>query len=233
MSHFSRISIGHAALASLGEALSAGDEYRDHALIWRLFPDAPDATRDFLFRAAGAGNGGLLYYLVSQRPPQPWHPAVSVAGKPYRPQLDAGEWVHFSLRANPVVAISTAPKGRGKRHDVLMHAKTRARQAGLAGDALGQAISRAALDWIGKRALNWGLDLDPDSVQADGYRQHVLRNKGREMRFSSIDYQGMARVQDPERLAAALLGQPLPGKHASLGHALAFGCGLLLVRRLP
>ena len=233
MSYFSRISIKSGALAAQEGGLDAGDAYRDHTLIWRLFPDSPDkAPRDFLFRAASAASGTLLYYLVSQRQPQSWHPLVTVNSKPFQPRLETGEWVDFSLRANPTVAIASAPDQRGKRHDVLMHAKTLARQAGLQGESLQQAIRQAALAWLDKRAASWGLQIDPDQIQADGYCQHVLRSKGRELRFSSVDYQGMARVQDPERLTQAMLGPPLPGKNASLGHAQAFGCGLLLVKRL-
>lgn len=233
MSYFSRISIKADALATLSESLCSGDAYRDHALMWRLFPDAPDAPRDFLFRAEGGSNGVLRYFLQSARLPVSWHPSVKVESKPYQPLLSAGEWVHFSLRANPVIAVSPVHDQRGQRHDVLMHAKKTAKQAGLSGVELQAAIDQAAMVWLTKRAENWGLKIDPEDILIDAYQQHHLRNKGRSLRYSSVDYQGVATVTEPDRLAQTLLGHPPQGGLGGLGHALAFGCGLLLVKRLP
>ncbi|WP_434629251.1 type I-E CRISPR-associated protein Cas6/Cse3/CasE [Chromobacterium sp. CV08] len=234
MNHYlSRITVPASAAACESDVMIAGNAYRDHRLMWKLFPDAPDAKRDFLFRAEQGANGYLLYYLLSQRPPLAWHPAVRVESKPYQPKLEIGEWVHFSLRANPVVARAKEKGQRSQRHDVLMAAKTEAKAQGLSEGQIQKAMTRAALDWLNRRAVAWGLEIDVDEVQADAYVQHVLHSKGRRMRFSSIDYQGMARVADGDRLARALLGQPAAAPHSSLGHALGFGCGLLLVKRLP
>ncbi|WP_046159002.1 type I-E CRISPR-associated protein Cas6/Cse3/CasE [Chromobacterium vaccinii] len=234
MSHYlSRITVPASAAVCESDVMIAGNAYRDHRLMWKLFPDTPDAKRDFLFRAEQGANGHLLYYLLSQRPPQAWHSAVRVESKPYRPELDAGEWVHFSLRANPVVARPEEKGQRSQRHDVMMAAKTEARAKGLSPGDTQAAMTGAALDWLTRRAAAWGLEIDVDEVQVDAYFQHVLHSKGRRMRFSSIDYQGMARVADGDKLAQALLGQPAAAPHSSLGHALGFGCGLLLVKRLP
>lgn len=242
MTYFSRITVPPAAVAALQDtrhqpALQAGDAYRDHALIWQLFPDAPDAGRDFLFRAEQGARQGLRYYLVSARPPQSWHPQVTVETRPYQPTLAAGDWVQFELRANPVIAVAPVREAgrdgrvRGKRHDVLMHAKTQGRQAGLSGAALKQAVDDAAAGWLLKRADKWGLQIDDAELLLQGYRQHRLHRKGRDIRFASIDYQGIARVHDPLSLQQALLGQT--PADAGLGHAQGFGCGLLLVKRLP
>ena len=234
MSHYlSRITVPASAAVCEPDVMIAGNAYRDHRLMWKLFPDAPDAKRDFLFRAEQGANGHLLYYLLSQRRPEAWHPVVRVESKPYRPELDTGEWVHFSLRANPVVARAKEKGQRSQRHDVMMAAKTEAKAKGLPEGKIQEAMTGAALDWLTRRAAAWGLEIDVDEVQVDAYVQHVLHSKGRRMRFSSIDYQGMARVADGDRLAQALLGQPAAAPHSSLGHALGFGCGLLLVKRLP
>lgn len=242
MKYFSRITIQPAAVAALQDtrhkqALQSGDLYRDHALIWQLFPDEPEAKRDFLFRAEPVARQGLRYYLLSARQPQSWHPQVKVETRPYLPTLAADDWVQFELRANPVISIAPplAPgmekRPRGKRHDVLMHAKTQGKQAGLSGIALQQAIDTAATDWLFKRADKWGLDVAGEELLLHGYQQHRLHSKGRGIRFASIDYQGIARVCDPLLLQQVLLGQT--PTDAGLGHAQAFGCGLLLLKRLP
>lgn len=242
MRYFSRITVQPAAVAALQDtrhqpALQAGDVYRDHALIWQLFPEASDATRDFLFRAEQGARQGLRYYLVSARPPQSWHPQVTVETRPYLPTLAAGDWVQFELRANPVIAVAPAREAgrdgrvRGKRHDVLMHAKTQGKQAGLSGRALQQAVDDAAAGWLLKRADKWGLAIADGELLLHGYQPHRLHSKGRDIRFASIDYQGIARVSDPLLLQQALLGKP--PADAGLGHAQGFGCGLLLVKRLP
>ncbi|SUX30013.1 CRISPR-associated protein Cas6/Cse3/CasE, subtype I-E/ECOLI [Chromobacterium vaccinii] len=157
MSHYlSRITVPASAAVCESDVMIAGNAYRDHRLMWKLFPDAPDAKRDFLFRAEQGANGHLLYYLLSQRPPQAWHSAVRVESKPYRPELDAGEWVHFSLRANPVVARPKEKGQRSQRHDVMMAAKTEARAKGLSPGDTQAAMTGAALDWLTRRAGAWG-----------------------------------------------------------------------------
>ncbi|MOA57566.1 CRISPR associated protein [compost metagenome] len=58
----------------------------------------------------------------------------------------------------------------------------------------------------------------------EGYCQQRLKRKGNCIEFSTLDYQGMAQVADPERLGKALL--------EGVGHSRGFGCGLLLVKRV-
>ena len=62
--------------------------------------------------------------------------------------------------------------------------------------------------------------LDLASLRVEGYAQH--RGKGGELRISTVDFSGYLQVGDAEALRQALF--------AGVGHAKAFGCGLLLVR---
>jgi CRISPR system Cascade subunit CasE len=195
-----------------------GDAYLDHALIWRLFP-GDGAKRDFLFRRHEQEGGPLSYYVVSQRVPQPVPEMLAVQSKPYQPQLAVGDWLHFDLRANPVVTRKTEG-GNSHRHDVVMDAKRQAEQS----DTRNEAMNAAALQWLSARAPEWGLALREESVLTAGYTQHRLRHGGRQIAFSSLDYHGLAQVRDAGRLAKALT--------LGVGHARGFGCGLLLVRRM-
>jgi len=194
-----------------------GEAYRDHQLVWKLF-DAEPAPRDFLFRAERLPGGDLVYYVVSSRAPHGSPGLFSVQTKPYAPALRNGEWLRFDLRANPVVS-RTGEDGKEARHDVLMDAKLKADL-----ESRNEAMEAAGLNWLMKRAQGWGLDVASGTVIQSGYAQHRIERKGERLGFSSLDYQGMAKVSDAEALAHALL--------QGVGRAKGFGCGLLLVKRV-
>jgi len=60
--------------------------------------------------------------------------------------------------------------------------------------------------------------------QAEGYRWHALPKKGRVAGFSTVDFDGILEVCDPAIFIDALF--------KGIGPAKAFGCGLMLVRRV-
>lgn len=194
-----------------------GEPYRDHALIWKLFP-GDGLERDFIFRRM---DDERTYYVVSARPPKSDSGLFQIQSKPYAPQLLLGERLRFDLRANPTVSIRQED-GRSRRHDVLMHAK-RAVAPGQR-DRLAQALEIAGKKWLLERAEQWGLAVQEGSIWQNSYCQQRLRRKGRSIEYSSLDYQGIAEVIDSERLSRALL--------QGVGHGKGFGCGLLLVRRV-
>ena len=204
---------------------SQGDAYRDHQIIWRLFA-SDGGKRDFIFRRL---DDMRTYYVVSERPPHDEDGRFDIQSKAYDPSFDVGDTLRFDLRANPVVSRRAAEGGKSRRHDMLMNAKKEARQTGH--DAA-VAMDEAGLKWILERAAHWGLRVDERSVLQKGYCQHALRpgrwretgEKHKAIQFSSLDYQGVAEVVDPEALRKALF--------EGVGHAKSFGCGLLLVRPL-
>lgn len=194
-----------------------GDHYRDHALIWKLFP-GNGMPRDFVFRRL---EDDRSFYVVSARQPQPDTNLFQVHTKPYMPHLQSGEWLRFELRANPTISIRQK-QGRSRRHDVLMHAKH-----SLLPDQrseLTQTLQVAGASWLVERASHWGWAIREDSLLQSGYRQHRLKRKGDSIEFASLDYQGVARVTNPEKFRAVLLD--------GVGHSKGFGCGLLLVKKI-
>ena len=72
------------------------------------------------------------------------------------------------------------------------------------------------------RAERLGFEIDEESLAVDAYQQHS-ENNGR-LRFSTVDFNGELTVVDPAAFDVVL--------REGIGHAKAFGCGLLLVRRL-
>lgn len=201
------------------------DIYQPHKAIWNFFADRPDRQRDFLFRQDSV-RGGLIYYVVSQRPPLDGIPGWHVETKPYAPVLRTGELLEFSLRVNPVRKIRDADK-RQHRHDVVMDAKRRAREAG---ERLGYAEleRRAGLAWLLERCRGWGVSVNPDQAKVHSYRKHEFFKKGSradksKVSFCSLDFDGLLTVDDPQALLRAL--------QVGVGGCKGFGCGLLLVRR--
>lgn len=204
------------------------DTYREHQALWQLFDTDPDATRDFLYRQV-IEQGRIKYYVLSERMP------VDKSGmwlvdtpKPYDPKLVEGQRLFFTLRANPVVTVATA-EGKKLRHDVVMNAK---KQMGF--DALSpadrpplqQVVQDSCVPWLQARAEANGFSIEPELVAVDGYQQYesFAKQQKRPVRYSTVDFQGILTVTDPERFRTVLF--------SGIGKSKAFGCGLLLVRRV-
>lgn len=259
--YFSKVQVDLAGLDRRElHRLIRGDAYADHALVWRLFPDDADAQRDFVFRAERDKDGWPVYYLVSRRKPQSVPGLLLVDSKPYLPRLEAGDRLHFRLRANPTEATAESMSAaelarynaqrseaglklkperiRRHFHDVLMATKRRhpVDEEGPAEQRLAQAraLDDAARNWVLTRFEHAGVGIlerlgqtsgrTEPAVDWTGYTQHRLDHRGRRIQFSSVDYEGLVEVRDPEKLLRALT--------EGVGRAKAFGCGLLLVRRL-
>lgn len=104
------------------------------------------------------------------------------------------------------------------RHDVVMDAKRRSDDDICSADV--EYI--AGRTWLETRGVTHGFTLEAVSIGA--YVRHRLFKRAHQpITFSTLDYEGILRVTDPERLRAALF--------AGIGPAKGFGCGLLLVRR--
>lgn len=203
--------------------------YTEHQWIWRFLPAPAGTARSFLFRRREV-DGLPRFYVVSESAPQAPSGNWLVTSKPYSPALSEGDILAFELRANPVVTTRT-PEGKAVRHDVVMQEKTRLlHERGLTkwadwttGDRPGSSelIHRTCSAWLQARCQKLGIALvDQAELRVEGYEQH--RGKGGALRVSTVDFAGHLRVVDPLAMQQALFG--------GIGHAKAFGCGLLLVR---
>lgn len=202
--------------------------YEAHQWLWRFLPAPAGTPRSFLFRRRDT-DGLPRFYVVSDRVPVAPTAYWQVSTKPYAPELNAGDRLGFDLRANPVVSTRSAA-GKAARHDVVMQEKTRLlKERGLVRwadwttpdrPALQDLVRRSAGTWLQQRSATLGVRVDDDTLRVEGYEQH--RGKAGGLRFSTVDFSGMLEVRDPEALRRALFG--------GIGHAKAFGCGLLLIR---
>ena len=207
----------------------ASGPYLEHQWLWRLFPAPGGTPRDFLYRRRDAGDMPQ-FYVVSKRPVQQQSTAWNIRTRNYAPKLEAGARLRFDLRANPVV--THGHDGKSRRHDVVMQEKTRLlRERGLASWQDWQSEDKPLLfalvretcgAWLKSRAERLGFEVDEESLAIDSYEQHSEKND--RLRFSTVDFSGELTVADPAAFDVAL--------RDGIGHAKAFGCGLLLVRRL-
>lgn len=200
------------------------NSYRGHQALWRLFDEDPEAKRDFLYRQLFEG-GKMKYYILSRRKPHDKAGIWNIDGpKEYSPRLKKGQKLFFALRANPVVFSSS---GGRKRYDVVMHAKTVMGYKSMPlskKPPVQKLIQESAVKWLGKRANGAGFSFNEGEVSAEGYRRHRFSKSGKPVIYSSVDFQGVLTVSDPDCFKSMLM--------KGMGKSKAFGCGLMLVKNV-
>lgn len=202
--------------AAFKEIFSGG--YTLHQAVWDLFADSLDRRRDFLYRLEFLGRMPLVY-TVSSRAPNDTKGLWRIETKGYSPKIEPGMKLGFSVRVNPTV------KRDGKRHDVVMDAKYKARMSDSDGEAsIQELIVDSCGKWLEKRAQENGFKTL--QLRADGYQQ-IRFNKTKDstlVRYSTVDISGALEVINKQAFTNMLL--------AGLGSAKGFGCGLMLARKI-
>lgn len=209
--YLSRITLHTSALApaQLMQLMDRG-EYAMHQWLWEIFPGR--AERCFLYRREEL-QGAFRFFVLSADAPAE-NALFDIECRPFSPSLHAGQWLRFSLRANPTIFKA------GKRHDLLMEAKWQARGKASPSEIQAQQ-QQAAQEWLARQGERSGFRLHEVSV--DAYRQQVIRKgRARVIQFSSVDYAGVLEVSDP----TLFLQQLAQG----YGKSRAFGCGLMLIK---
>lgn len=228
--YLSRARLCPDAFSREGFARIIRDDALGHHAVWTMFGNEPRGSRPFLYRQETTGANPSFLVLSTREPDNPqglWN----IETKPFTPSLTQGTRLQFAVRVNPTLrrarretdgGASDAPVG--KRVDVVMDAKHKARLAGERVDERG-LIETTTFAWLSKRAGVAGFRVEPDGFAAVGYRQHRVPRKGRTppATFSTVDLSGTLVVEDPARLVEAIA--------RGIGPEKAFGCGLLLIRR--
>lgn len=210
--------------------------YEQHQWLWNFLPAEAGTQRDFLFRRRDGENNSPGFYLLSAREPVSISSAWQVHAKPFNPQLTQGQQLGFDLRVNPVVTHTI--NGKSRRDDVVMHKKKQLlaerginrwsdwNDADIEKPLLYDLIQESCTHWLDRRSETCGFRLldseDGKQLRVDGYLQQRADKKG--IRFSTVDYSGTLEVVNPELFEKTLF--------QGIGKAKAFGCGLMLIRRL-
>lgn len=231
--------------------LVRGDEYSLHKLVWDVFSDGPDRKRDFLYRYEFI-NGWPTFYTVSAREPEDSKDFWEIHPKVYKPNISQGERLAFKLRANPVQydkkerteaeievwlasrkVLGLKEKLHTKkriRHDVVMETKTRLNFKATPHNKrpnVAELIQEAGFAWFKGCEKEKGFFVNETDVRVDGYNQQkFFKGKGtKPITINTIDFNGILTVTDPNTFIEESL-------YKGIGPAKAFGCGLMLVRRI-
>ena len=208
MMHLSRVELPWEA---------ARNPYDIHRHLWRLFPGearearagGDEAREGFLYRieTQGAGRPARLL-LQSRRAPTHAEGVAVVARKSFEPAPSEGQRLAFLLTANPVKTIVDAQRDAkpGKQSD-----KCRV-------PLIKEEDQRA---WLARK-LSAAAELE--SVEILPHPPLYFRKGNRAGKLATCTFEGVLRVSSVEALGALL--------ENGVGPAKAFGCGLLLVRRI-
>lgn len=102
------------------------------------------------------------------------------------------------------------------RFEVLMNPVRKNASTGKREPVIGQL---PLLEWFKEHSKKWGFELDIETLEARTLPSLVLSRDGRECRFHRVKFSGRLEVVDEDAFKAAF--------KAGLGHAKAFGFGLL------
>ncbi len=215
--YFSRIELRDSSEARAFVARFGLEGYGLHQALWQLFAAEAGTPRDFLYRIIDQADRPA-FYVVSARSPVMDLPIWRIQTRDYAPCLQTGDRLVFSLRANPTVKRAPALGARSVRHDVVMDARKK-------GDVLDPELGsyhQPGLTWLNRHSKTAGFYVE--QMRIDGYHRHQLYKRGgAPIKFSTLDFEGLLNVVNPELFCNSLL--------TGIGPAKAFGCGLLLVRR--
>ena len=203
------------------------DPYSLHQSVWRLFADHADRKRDFIYRLDQEGKRPLIYTVSERKPDMSlglWH----IETKEYEPKIRTDMQLAFMLRVNPV-RTKRDENGKQHRHDVVMEAKTRLKEQSTKQNErnpLATLVQEEGCKWLMARAEKHGFATNPIKIRADGYQQHrFFKRKGsRSIQFSTLDFNGILTVVDPEVFVETL--------YKGIGPAKGFGCGMMMVKRI-
>lgn len=191
--------------------------YDLHRQLWKLFPGEEKETRSnneelrqgFLFRIEDNPTGRPARLLVqSRRAPEAASGIVLVGAREFQPQPVASQRLAFLLTANPVKTITDAQR----------EAKPGKKSAKCRVPLIKEEEQR---EWIARKLADAG------EIEATNVLPHApiyFRKGNRSGKLVSVTFEGVLRVSDPIRMTELL--------DNGIGHAKAFGCGLLLVRRV-
>lgn len=212
---------------------AARNAYDIHRQLWRLFPGEERETRQsseqdrqgFLYRVEShrVGRPAILL-LQSRRAPTRSDGLILHGSREIRPMPSAKQRLAFLLTANPTRTV-VDEQGADKPHKLERHAEKQAKRPDRKSHAPSCRVPLIKEDeqraWLVRKLAGAA------SLEGADILQHepLYFRKGRAAgKLVTCTFEGVLRVDEPECLARLL--------ENGIGHAKAFGCGLLLVRRL-
>jgi CRISPR system Cascade subunit CasE len=191
--------------------------YDMHCALWQLFPDESAETRrsdgesrqGFLFRVEDSRPGRPAQVLVQSRQrPRPTSSVQLIGSRELHPQPSTDQRLAFLLTANPVKTVK----------DVQLEQKTKKTRDTCRVPLIKEADQQS---WLMRKLDGVAL---VESVSILPHQPLYFRRGHRGGKVVTVTFEGVLNVIDPDRLVMLL--------ENGIGPAKAFGCGLLLVRRI-
>ena len=184
-------------------------EYDLHRALWTCFPGLPAGmVRPFLFRTSELAAGTRILMLSKDRP-LPLDFAEWEGTKAFQAEFAPGSLFLFRLRANPVKRVTSDNR-------------LRAITDRSAPDSGGPSPLRG---WLEGKARLHGFELKSVPEFSACHLAVFSKNSGSgSISLNVVDIGGALQVTDADRFADAFRN--------GIGHGRAFGCGMLLLRRI-
>lgn len=195
----------------------ARNPYEFHRQLWRLFPgelresrsNGEESRQGFLFRVEEHRPGCPARVLVQSRRAPETVSGLALAGpREFHPKPVFGQRLAFLLTANPVKTITDT------EHDAKPGKKSEKCRVPL----IREDNQR---EWLARKLAGVA---EIETVTVAPHPPLHFRKGNRAGKLATVTYEGVLRVMDADRLAKLL--------ENGIGPAKAFGCGLMLVRRL-
>lgn len=203
------------------------DVYSLHQKIWALVSWNRNQKRDFLYRVEYDTYQKIkhIYLLAPNQISSQNNIRIAVSPK-YQPQLEAGEFLYFKLRANPI--IKRKENGKAKEYGIIMDAKHQFNKNGQNYQkqfSLDELIHDVGIKWLVRKGEQHGFSVKQFEVIIDNDCEYPVKPPGKQaFTLRTLDFEGRLKIVDTDRLKKALF--------EGIGSAKAFGCGLMLVRRI-
>lgn len=190
---------------------ACSNPYEIHRMLWRLFPEAAAADRDFLFRVGQMERDHAEVLMQSARKPEKSTEAAQImACKEYSLSFHTGQRLRFLLVANPIKMIKDAKErpdadGNPKKCRVPL-IKEEQQRAWLERKLQGAALLES-------------VEIEP--VFPLRFRKNREERAGK---IQQVRFQGVLTVAETGILHGLV--------QTGIGPAKAFGCGLLSLARM-
>ena len=178
-----------------------------HKTIMAAFPDGLDKKRErILFRLEQSTESQQVSILVQSQDQPDWSEIApgyllnlpnNPATKAINLRLQPGQQLDFPLRAISTKRLSAGTGNKGKR--------------------IGLYKMEEQIDWLQRKATDHGFQI----YNTMPTQQQLVDDHRQNLKFFSVQFDGILQVTDPERLLTAI--------QSGIGSGKAFGFGLLSV----
>lgn len=192
----------------LSRLLLTGERFRNpyeiHRTLWSVFPDAPELTRDFLFRVEQRSTRQARILVQSERQPEFETATAQIqAYKPLDLNLSEGVQLRFLLVANPIKTI-TDEQGRLDGNGNVKKCR------------VPLINEEAQVIWLTRKLDGAAL---VGNVDIEKQLPLNFRKGGRPGKIQPYAFKGILQVKDTSTLKSLM--------QKGIGPAKVFGCGML------